>query len=97
MAKNANEVNDIADLQKWINAGQSVGFSFNDRSYCVAYGAHADGQPYISLTDIGGYLNATYLDLDEFMTYARVQGSYVSQIWPQVTDIKLFVPEVPQG
>ena len=92
--KNANEVNNINDLMRWISEGRQVGFTFNGKQYCIAYGAYADGQAYISLAEIGSEpLLGCYLDLDEFMTYARVQGNYVAQIWPLVTDIKLFIPE----
>ena len=91
--KNANEVNNIADLQAWISQGQSVGFTFQGQTYRINYGAYADGQPYINLSEPEGYLSVNFIDMDEFMTYARVQGNYVSEIWPLVSDITLFIPQ----
>ena len=94
MAKmNPNEMNNIEDLQMWISQGQEVGFTFQDRSYCISYGTFADGQSFISLTEIGGDLAVSFIDIYEFMTYARVQNNLVAKIWPVVTDIKLFVPK----
>ncbi|MDO5297101.1 MAG: hypothetical protein Q4F00_10835 [bacterium] len=92
--KNANEVNNINDLAMWISEGQQVGFTFGERNYCIAYGAYADGQGYISLSELGIEPPVgCYIDLDEFLTYARVQGNFLAQIWPLVTEIKLFIPK----
>lgn len=91
--KNGKELNNINDLAMWINNGQEVGFTFGEKSYCVSYGTYPDGQPYITIAEIGGEPLGHYIDLDEFLTYARVQGNLIVNAWPIATDIKLFIPK----
>ncbi len=94
MAKiNPSEMNNIKDLQTWISQGQEIGFTFQGRSYHISYGTFGDGQSFISLAENGGDLAVSFIDIDEFMTYARVQNNLVAKIWPLVTDVKLFVPK----
>ena len=92
--KNANELNNINDLAQWISEGRQIGFTYGEKSYCIGYGAYADNQGYISLTELGsGASHGNFIDLDEFLTYSRVPGGFVAEIWPVATDIKFFVPK----
>ena len=92
--KNAAEPNYINDLIAWISEGRHVGFAFAGRSYSIGYGNYADGQGFISLSELGVEPPlGCFIDLDEFLAYAQVQGNILSKIWPIVTDVRFFVPE----
>ena len=92
--KDAVVLNDINDLAAWVSEGQQVGFTTGGKSYSVGYGTFADGQGYISLNDLERDTPiGCYMDLYEFLTYARVPGGYVADLWPTAIDIKLFIPK----
>lgn len=90
--KDAAVLNNINDLAAWISEGQRVGFTTGGKSYSVGYGTYADGQGFISLNDLERETPlGCYMDLYEFLTYARVPSGFVADLWPTVTDIKIFI------
>ena len=77
------------EFKNWITSGNEIEFSYQGKRYSVTYGRKENGEEYISFCEF--YKPDTeFINYNDFMENAKIDGVPLSKIWGDVEDINIF-------